>query len=63
MIFVDPNAAQLARFWGDAPTRPVFVAAGQSDGRVFRAAPFTEAEAHRTAPTLRAPTARRKAPR
>lgn len=41
---------------GDVPV-PV---RGTGDGRVFHAEPFGDDEIRRTAPTLRAPTARRK---
>ena len=61
MIFVE-NAWGATRVYGGAPVIPApRPREHASDGRTYRAEPFTDAELCRTAPTLRAPSARRKA--
>lgn len=45
------------------PPPPVERFAHRDVRRVWRAEPFSDAELNRTVPTLRAPAARRKAPR
>lgn len=63
MIFVE-RWDGTTRVYGGAPVIPApRPREHTSDGRTYHAEPFTDAELHRTAPTLRAPAARRKAPR
>lgn len=60
MIFVE-NAWGATLIYGGAPVIPApRPREHTSDGRTYRTAPFSDAEVHRTAPTLRAPLARRR---